>query len=337
MNFKRFFLNYKLGISVLFLIVVLVLINIFATNIFAAKKLTIAHCMPENHPYDMGCQKFGELIEEKTNGRFELIIYPNAQMGTEHQIAEMCSAGTLDFACVWPGGFEQYSPLTGVTRLPFLFDSWEQYWKAIDGEIGAKVYKELLQNNIEVLPSFVNGKYNIVSKMPIETPEDAKGKKFRVQPSAVVSKLFETLGCIVSPISFGEVYTALQLGTVDAEFQSPVNTYQSSHFEVAGYTTETEMAYFIQCLAVNSNIIKGFSEEDQKAIRDAAQEAAIWQREYAYKETEEDIKLLKEKGMVFFTADKNLWREATASIYDYYYKLYPEWEDIVEKIKSIKQ
>ncbi len=321
----------------LIFMVCLFALAISANGAFAAEKLTIAHCMPDDHPYHLSCLEFGRLISEKTNGRYELIVYPQEQMGTEHQITELCSAGTLDFTCAWDGTYEQYEPKTGISRLPFLMDSWDHFWAVMDGEIGRDIiFASLLDHNLEVLPGFMNGEYSIVSRVPVQVPGDVKGRKVRIQPSAVLGIIFETLGGIATPIAFGEVYTALQLGTVDMQYQNPVNTYTSRHHEVSKYYCETNSSYFNQAMAVNINRMKSFSDEDQKAIREAAYEAALFNRNYATVRTEECRQLLMEEGMEFFEPDRELWKQALQPVYDICYEKYPEWRDIVEKIRAVE-
>lgn len=101
--------------------------------------LRIGHEMPENHPYHLGALKFGEILKEKTNGRMEVKIYPNGQLGTQKELAEMVAANQVDVCLVWQGILESYDPNTGVVSLPFIFDSWEHTWKVIDGEVGRDI------------------------------------------------------------------------------------------------------------------------------------------------------------------------------------------------------
>ena len=273
----------------------------------------------------------------KTDGRIKVIIYPQEQLGTEQDITELVSAGQLEMGCVWAGTFEQFYPTTGITRLPYLFDSWEHYWQVIDGEIGRKIFEPLKEDDILVLPSFVNGLIDFVSTKPIKEPKDLKGTKFRVQPSAVLSVMLTNCGAVVAPMPFGEVYTALQMGTIDAALQHNVNVWSNSFQEVTGYITEVGMYYFMQSLIINGNFYNKLTEEDQKAVEEAALEAAIWQRNNDREADANARRLLEETGMEYIAVDKELWRESVQPVYDYFYKKYPEWKNIVNEIRSLSK
>jgi len=298
------------------------------------KKITLrlGHEMPEDHPYHLGAQKFGEILAEKTNNRFEVVIYPNGQLGKQKQLAEMVASNQLDLCLVWQGILEAYDPDVGVISLPFLFKNWDHVWRVVDGEIGQEIFKGVEEKGIKVLTNFNNGLYNIVSRVPIKTPDDMKGIKLRVQPSAVFTETGQMLGSVVTPMAFGEVYSALQLGAIDAEIQGPINVRKSKHYEVAKYTCQTHINFLLEPMLMSKKVFDSLSPEDQKAILDAAHEAALWQRENAEKADEEDTKFLKENGMNYYVPDLELWKKAVMPIYD----KYPQWTDIVEKIKSLE-
>jgi len=309
----------------------LVFTSVSSTPAHAMEKLRIAHEMPENHPYHQGCLKFGEILQENTDGRIGVTVYPNGQLGKQKQLAEMVAANQLDVCLTWQGILEGYEPNTGVICLPFIFENWEHTWKVVDGEIGQKVLKPLEKKGIKVITVFNNGLYNIVSRVPIENPEDMEGVKLRVQPSAVFVETGEMLGAVVTPMAFGEVYSALQLGAVDAEIQGPINVRKSKHYEVADYTCANNMAYLLEPVLMSAERFYSFSEADQKMIMEAAHEAAVWQRTVAEKADVEDTKFLKEQGMNYTYPDRELWKAAIMPMYD----KHPEWKETIERIRAI--
>lgn len=296
-------------------------------------KFRFAHEMPENHPYHLGCLKFAELVKEKTNGRIEVLVYPNGQLGKQKQLAEMVAANQIDGCLVWQGILEGYDPNVGVICLPFIFDNWEHTWKVVDGEIGKNVFAPIEEKGIKVLTVFNNGLYNVVSRVPIKTPEDMKGVKLRVQPSAVFVETGQMLGAVVTPMAFGEVYSALQLGAVDAEIQGPINTRKSKHYEVAKYTCANHMCYLLEPVLINAKKFYSLSKEDQKILEDAAYEAAVWQRANAEDADVTDTAFLKSHGMNYYIPDRDVWRAAMMPMYD----KHPEWKDTIDKIKSLSK
>ena len=294
-------------------------------------KLKIAHEMPENHPYHLGCIKFGEILAQKTAGRIEVVIYPNGQLGRQIQLAEMVAANQLDICLVWQGILEGYDPDVGVISLPFIFDDWEHAWRVIDGSLGKKIFKPVEKTGIKVITVFNNGLYNIVSCIPVQNPEDMKGVNLRVQPSAVFVEAGEMLGAVVKPMAFGEVYSALQLGTVDAEIQGPINVRKSKHYEVADYTCNNQMAFLLEPVLMSTERFYSFSEEDQDFIIESAHKAAIWQRQIAEEADVVDTKFLKENGMNYYEPDRGVWKAAMIPIYD----KHPEWKDIIHGINVL--
>ncbi|MFA0889884.1 MAG: TRAP transporter substrate-binding protein [Synergistales bacterium] len=299
----------------------------------AVTKLRMGHEMPENHPYHIGSVKFGDILKQKTGGRIEVVVYPNGQLGNQKQLAEMVAAGQLDLCLVWQGIMESYDKNTGVVSLPFIFDSWKHTWKVVDGPVGQEIFKPLEAKNIKVVTVFNNGLYNVVSRVPIKSPADMKGIKLRVQPSAVFVETGQMMGSVVTPMAFGEVYSALQLGAIDAQIQGPINVRKSKHFEVAKYTCQNEISFLLEPMLMNAKSFYALSKEDQKAVLDAAHEAAVWQRKFAEEEEVRDTVFLKANGMQYYKADKNQWRAATMPMYD----KHPEWKGMVKKINDLKK
>lgn len=298
------------------------------------KKITLrlGHEMPEDHPYHLGAKKFGDLLAQKTNGRYEVVIYPNAQLGKQKQMAEMCASDQLDFALAWQGILEAFDENTGVVSLPFLFRDWNHVYKTVDGPVGKALFKGVEKKGIKIITNFNNGLYNIVSVDDIKTPEDLKGVKLRVQPSKVFTDTGEMLGAVVTPMAFSEVYSALQLKAIDAEIQGAVNVRKSKHNEVAKHTCECHINYLLEPLIMNLNTYNKMTPADQKAVMEAAYEAAKWQRDNAEKTEASDAKWLQKNGMTYYKADIKAWQKATAPIYDKYAK----WKDMIAKIKAVK-
>jgi tripartite ATP-independent transporter DctP family solute receptor len=291
----------------------------------------LAHVMPADHPYNLGALKFAELLAEKTNGKYKVICYPNAELGTEGETMEMCASGQIELAQGWNGLLENYEPKVGVLCLPMLFSDFDHLWRVVDGEIGQELFKPLESKGIKVLGSLYNGVCNIVSTKKIVNPEDMQGVKTRIQSSKTVAEIASGLGAIVTPADFSEVYSALQLGAIEAEFQTSTNARKSKHEEVAKYTCENDLFYTLQMFTINNDLFESLSEEDQKAVLEASAESIAYQREIADKEAEEAHEYLKTK-MEYTQPDIELWKEALAPVYD----KFPEWADMVDKINAIK-
>ncbi len=171
-----------------------------------------------------------------------------------------------------------------------------------------------------------------MSRVPVKNPEDMVGIKLRVQPSAVFVQSGQMLGAVVTPMAFGEVYSALQLGAIDAQIQGPINVRKSKHYEVAKYTCQNNISFLLEPMLMNAEKFNSFSLEDQRSILEAAHDAALWQRKDAEDADKADTKFLKENGMNYYTPDMELWEAAVMPMYD----KYPEWKEVVDKIKKFK-
>ena len=299
--------------------------------------LRLAHEMSENHPYHAGAGKFGEFLSKKTNGEVTIQIYPNGTLGKQAQLVEAMSLGTVDLALTNTPVMERYVPELAVLGLPYVARSWEHIYKVVDGEIGAEFNKKFEAQGITVLAYHETGSYNISSTMPIIKPEDIRGIKTRVPQGASSAELGKALGCNVTTLAFSEVYTALQLGTINAHFTAGMdNTYYSKFYEVCKYYIFLDIAYYLEPLSMSKMVYDRLSPEHQKAIKEAAMESAIWQRNFVRSETKTKEELMaKNYGLIVHhasDAEKAVWAKATEDVYE----KFPDWLPMVQRIKAVK-
>lgn len=317
--------------SIFFLIVILIL-AVFMNTSLAKEVLRLGHELPENHPYHLGAIEFARLVSEKTNGEIEIKIYPNGTIGKQKEMAQAVSMGRLDFCETWQGVLEAFDKNIGAVTMPYQYRDWEHVWEVLDGPIGEEVFKGVEEKGIKVISVFYNGTYSFVSRVPIRTPEDVKGIKLRTQPSNVFIEFGEMLGAVVAPMAFSEVYNALQLGTVDAEIQGPINVRKSKHYEAANWTCETKMFYLLEPLMMSMKTWNRLNDSQQQIILKSAKEAAVYQRKLAAKDEDEAREFLIAQGMTFYQPDRAIWEEALKVMYD----KHPEWQDIFNRIEKLK-
>jgi len=315
----------------LFLIVVILLVLAINTSM-AKQVLRLGHELPENHPYNLGALEFGRLVSEKTNGEIEIKVYPNGTLGKQKELAQAVSMGQLDFSEAWQGVLEAFDKNIGAVTMPYQYRDWEHVWEVLDGPIGEEVFKGVEEKGIKVVSVFYNGTYSFVSSVPIRTPEDVKGIKLRTQPSNVFIEFGEMLGAVVAPMAFSEVYNALQLGTVDAEIQGPINVRKSKHYEAADWTCETKMFCLLEPLMMSMKTWNKLNESQQQIILESAKEAAVYQRALAEKDEADARAFLVDQGMTFYQPDRAVWEEALKAMYD----KHPEWQDIFDRVEALK-
>jgi tripartite ATP-independent transporter DctP family solute receptor len=258
-------------------------------------------------------------MEENSNGAFEVTVYPNGQLGNDAQIVEAVQEGDVEMMFTNTGNLLSFVPDLGVFATPFVFPSHEVAYKVLDGDFG----KEML-DMMEPKGSMVGLGYleavayrELSANRPIRTPADLSGVKIRVMTNPIHIAIWERLGAQPTPISFAELYTALQQGTVDAQ-ENPLELFISQRFyEVQKHVTLTHHIFTTGILAANPAWFNGLSPELQQVVRDAAMEGTLLQRRKAAEDYEGYLKLLADNGITVTTLtdeEQNVWKEKAAPV-----------------------
>ncbi len=296
--------------------------------------LKAGHTLAEDHPYQLGMLKFAELVSEKTNGQIKIEVFPNSALGGERDMVEGVQLGTVDMVLSSTGPLGGFVPELNVVDLPFLFKSREHAYKVLDGEIGQDLLKGLENKSLVGLAWWENGFRNVTNnKRPIEKPEDLEGLKIRTMENEVHMASFETMGADPTPMAFNELFTALQQGVVDGE-ENPVPIVMTSKFyEVQKYMTLTGHFYSPSVVMINKAKFDSFTEEQQNALKEAAKEAADYERGLIKQMDEEFVGQLKEKGMeIIENPDKALFLEAVKPVYEKYESKFGK--ELIESIQK---
>ncbi len=245
-------------------------------------------------------QKFAELVEEATDGAVIIDVFPNDQLagGNAAKGMEMLADGSVDiaaYATVTMGALDERLTI-GIT--PWIFDDYADARSTID-ETGLAYYADILDDyNMTLLGSFHNGFRQLTnSKRPVLTPDDIAGLKIRTPGSAIYQNTFTALGASPSTLNWGEVFTALQQGTIDGQENGLSITNTSGVLEVQPYVTVWSYSYENDLLMFNSDIWNSLNEETQKVLREKAVEACNWGRDVVEAEHETLIEEFREKGI----------------------------------------
>ena len=245
-------------------------------------------------------QKFAELVEEATDGAVLIDVFPNDQLagGNAAKGMEMLADGSVDiaaYATVTMGALDERLTI-GIT--PWIFDDYTDARTTID-ETGLDYYAEILADyNMTLLGSFHNGFRQLSnSKRPVLTPDDMAGLKIRTPGSAIYQNTFTALGASPSTLNWGEVFTALQQGTIDGQENGLSITNTSGVLEVQPYVTVWSYSYENDLLMFNTDIWNSLNEETQTVLREKALEACNWGRDVVEAEHETLIEEFREKGI----------------------------------------
>lgn len=225
----------------------------------------------ETHPQYLGLVAFKDYIEERLGDRYEVQIFPNEILGATQRAIELTQTGAIDFVVAGTANLETFADVYEVFSMPYLFDSAESYLAAMqDQEYMQSIYRSTKEAGFEVLTWYNAGTRNFYAKTPIRTPDDLKGKKIRVQQSPASVKMMQAFGAAASPMSFGEVYTAIQQGVIDGAENNELALTNNKHGEVAKYYTYNMHQMIPDMLVGNLKFLNGLSHEERRIFEEAA-------------------------------------------------------------------
>ena len=286
-----------------------------------ATVIKIGHVTPEDHALHQAFLKFKDAVEEESGGELTVEIYPNGELGSERQLLEAVNLGTIQITNVSISNFEQYDKKFGIMSLPFLHDSQENMENAITGEFGQMFLDWMEEYGFYGLGYDYSGARSISSNVqPIESIEDMKGLKIRVMESDTFVEMFKLMGANPTPMSFTEVYTALQQGTVDAQDNPPMDTYTSKFYEVQKYYSLTKHVYSNCANVANLDFINSLSDENREiVIKNAKKWLQDWVRAQETEQEAEYVTQINDAGCVVNElSPENLkaFKDAVAPMYD---------------------
>ncbi|MBB4019510.1 tripartite ATP-independent transporter DctP family solute receptor [Chelatococcus caeni] len=287
--------------------------------------LRLAENQPDDNPVTIAMREFAKLVDEKTKGGVKVEVYAGAQLGQEPETIEQTQAGIIDLARVNSVVLANVSPSMGVFTLPYVFRDAEHKYKVLDGEVGKEVTADLEKVGLVGFPYMEAGTRNFYTRAgkPVKSLEDLKGLKIRVQPARISTRMVELLGATPTPMNYGEVFSALQTGVIDGAENDYVSYVTSSHYEAAPNLIEDGHLSPPAILVMNKQKFDSLSEEHRKAIVEAADEAAKFERKAMFAANEEAKKKVEAAGVTIVSVDNEPFRKAVEPIYDEFPALKP--------------
>lgn len=272
------------------------------TQVTSTDKVTIrlAYDVAEAHPsHKATVEKFKDVLEGVTGGNITVELYPNSQLGSLAENMESMRIGDLEMAYLNDSVICAIVPEYSLVGLPYLWTSLDAAHEALDGDFGQYLDKKL-EEGIGILNLGWGdvGFRNITnSKKAINTPEDLKGLKIRTMTNPLHVEYFTALGAIPTPMSFSELFTALQQKTVDGQENPTAIIYNNALYEAQSYMTVSEHVF----TAINMNIAKPFFDklpaDYQALIKEAAANTMAYQRELITAENESRLSEIKAAGV----------------------------------------
>ncbi|NLZ80983.1 MAG: TRAP transporter substrate-binding protein [Clostridiales bacterium] len=296
-----------------------------------------AENQPQDYPTTKGAYKFAEIVEEKTDGRIKVEVYYGAQLGDEKSVLEQMQFGAIDFARVSLSPLSEFAPALNVLQMPYLYDNGEHMWKVLDGEIGDEFLKTVEAASLYALSWYDAGARSFYNtEKEIHTLEDMKGLNIRVQESALMMGIVSALGANPTPMTYSEVYSGLQTGVIQGAENNWPSYESTSHYEVAKYFVLDEHTRVPELQVISKMTMDKLSKDDQKIIREAAIESALYERElWAEREKASEEKVRAGGAIIteISAEEKVKFQEAVQPLYE---EFVSEYLETVDKIRATK-
>jgi tripartite ATP-independent transporter DctP family solute receptor len=272
--------------------------------------------MPGSH-FDLGCQMFKELLEERTTERIEVRIFASSQLGEDKEMLEGLRLGTLELH-VPSSVLHSVEPMFGLFDLPFLVEDRGQMERIAEGPVGDRLTAALLEHDLVLLGFWENGFRNITNNIrPIVKPEDLQGIKLRTPKDPERVKLFRTLGANPTSMSFGEVFSALMQGVIDGQ-ENPLSHIVSARIhEVQDYLSISRHVYSPAYPLMSRTYFDSLPESVQTALKEVAVEVGKYHRRLGEEMDRSYLETLGEH-LEISTIDREAFIEITNPMYEDY-------------------
>jgi len=328
-------------LSKISILVILVLVFFLATGVNSAESkfvLKLGHIANEKQPYHEAAVKFAEMVKERTKGNVQIQVFPNSQLGGQRDLLEGLQLGILDITLSSTAVLANFIPQCQVMDLPFIFVSKAHVYAVADGPLAKEIYKNAEAKGMKVIGTWENGFRHITNNVrPIVTPADMKGIKIRVMENPLYIDMFKALGANPTPMAMGEVFTALQQKTVDAQENPLGQIFASRFYEVQKYLTLDGHTYSPEPVVFSLATWNKLPKQYQKIIQQASDEAREWNRN---RTTEMDVKFLadmKAKGLEvteLTKEQKSAFQKAMGPVYEKYYNIIGK--ELINKVINTK-
>lgn len=291
-----------------------------------------AENQPADYPTSLGACKFAYLVHERSEGKIQIRVYTDSELGDETDGYREIQYGGVDFMRASLTGLTQFNDTANVLVMPYLYENSEHMWNVLDGEIGREVMDSFDGTGMVPLSWYDAGVRNFYMREAAYSLEDFAGKSIRIQDSAMMESIIRLLGAEPVILEYDEVYSALQVGRVDgAENNYP--SYQSmGHDEVAPFYVEDEHMRIPELQLISQSTYDRLTKEEQEMVRECAQESALYERQLWAEYQEVAKQKALEDGCTIITLteeEREKFQQAVQPVYETYAG---DHMDLIERI-----
>ena len=286
---------------------------------------------------DKAMKELGEKFKEATDGRYEMVIYPNGVLGEQGSMAEFIRTGALEMAivpCSVPEGYDSDFAIVGA---PYLYQDMDHLRRATENGVFKELFHSTRKFNFEVLTVYTAGERNIYSDKPINSPDDLKGMIVRVNDSPTYLNMVKYMGGVGTVMSQSEVYTALQQGVIDAGENSERVYTDFKHYEVAPYYSYTKHIVHPDVVIASTNFLDNLSEEDRRIFDELVLDSTNYEFDAFKESVAQGKKDAEEHGAQFVYPDVEAFREKCMPLLESIANQSDVTKDIYDKVEALRK
>ncbi|WP_439519903.1 TRAP transporter substrate-binding protein [Hydrogenophaga sp.] len=289
----------------------------------------------DDYPTVAAVKYMSELLEKKSGGKHKIKVFNKGALGTEKETIDQVKIGALEMTRVNISPMNAICQKTQVPTMPFLFGSVEHMRKSLDGPIGEEILKSCEDQGFIGLAFYDSGARSLYAKKPIKTVADVKGQKVRVQQSELWVALIGAMGGNATPMPFGEVYTGLKTGLIDAAENNIPSFESTKHYESAKYYSRTEHSMAPEMLLMSKVVWDKLPKAEQDMVRAAAKESVAFQRKKWDEQEAKSLAAVKAGGAEIAEVDKKSFQAVMGPVYDKFMTT-PDLKRLVKSIQDSK-
>jgi tripartite ATP-independent transporter DctP family solute receptor len=296
--------------------------------------LRLAHSLNTRHPVHKTMEYMAELVKEKSDGKLIVQIFPSEQLGTEKECIEALQLEYLDMTKTSTAPMEGFVSKIRIFGIPYLFRDSDHYWKVLKGPIGRELLVAGTSKGLRGLCYYDAGARSFYAKKEIKTPEDLKGLKIRVMKSIMAKQMIEAMGGSPTGISWGELYTSLDQGQVDAAENNPPSFDTSRHFEICKYYILDEHVRLPDMLLISTRTWKSLNADQQQILTQAVNESVEYNIKLWKQAEQASLEKVQAAGVTIIEPDKKPFQQSVQSMWKKYENT--ELGDLIRQIQEIE-
>ncbi|ALX50694.1 C4-dicarboxylate ABC transporter [Lentibacillus amyloliquefaciens] len=283
--------------------------------------IRFSHVAAENTPKGRAASKFAELLEDKTNGKVKVHLFPNAILYNDTNEWEAVQSGSVEMIAPATAKISEHYPIWQILDLPFAFPNHQAVEKTYEGKIGEALLEGLDHTNVKGLDLWYGGFKQITTQESvIREPDDFNRLHFRTMPGAVIQEQFSQLNASTSIIPFNKTYQNLEVNFVDGQENTLSNINTKKFYEHQQYLTISNHGYLGYGMLMNRDFWNGLPSEVQESINEAIHEATAWGRRHAIEINDQHARAIRSnQSLEIYTLpaeERAKWRQALRPVYD---------------------